>query len=200
MKKIALLMIVTLFTVSASAQKKKAAKPAVKASPVLAKADNVSAEIVKNRFVVSVTNGKVKDSVFTRQFDPGLTIPKDVKITPFKAKGVQLYLIVWSQTHVLETKMKTEEATKTFSEVWDVTAKKLIFANHQINTKVSEIVFLDKNKTVSETQQKMRREGFDLTITPEGDLIQKNKTQESRLTYDVAKQEFVNVNIPKKKK
>jgi hypothetical protein len=201
MKKIALLMILTLFTVSANAQKKKtAAKPAIKASSVLAKADNLTAEIVKNKFCVFVTNGKVKDSLFSRPFDPAKTLPMDAKIMPFKAKGTQLYAVIWTQKNVSESKLKNEEAVTTFTEIWDAAAKKQIIANSQITTKVSEIVFLDKNKTVSETQQKMRREGFELTITPEGDIVLKNKTQENKMSYDVAKQQFVNVDAPKKKK
>ncbi|AWI26355.1 hypothetical protein [Flavobacterium pallidum] len=198
MKKIALLLMLTLFTVSANAQKKKAAaKPVAKAANVLAKADNLTAEILKGSFVVFVSNGKAKDSLFSRRFDAAKTLPMDAKITPFKAKGVSLHAISWTQKNVSETKLKNEEALTTFTEIWDVAAKKQIIVNSQITTKVSEIVYLDKNQTVSETQQKMRREGFELTITPEGDLVLKNKTQENRMTYDAAQQKFVNVATPK---
>ncbi len=194
MKKIALLMILTLFTVSATAQKKKAvAKKTAPKITALAKADNLSADMAGNKFMVSVTNGKVKDTLFSRPFDPAKTLPADFKITPFKAKGVQLYAISWTQKNISESKLKNEEALTTFTEIWDASAKKQIIANNQITTKVSEIVFLDKNKTVSETQQKMRREGFELTITPEGDIVLKNKTQENRMTYDAGQQKFVNV-------
>ncbi|AWA30722.1 hypothetical protein HYN48_11860 [Flavobacterium magnum] len=198
MKKIALLLVFTLFTVSANAQKKKApAKKTVAKITTLAKTDNLSADMAGNKFMVSITDGKVKDTLFSRPFDPAKTLPADFKITPFTAKGAKLYAISWTQRNISETKLKNEEALTTFTEIWDAAAKKQILANNQITTKVSEIVYLDKNQTVSETQQKMRREGFELTITPEGDIVLKNKTQENRMTYDAGQQKFINTASPK---
>jgi len=34
---------------------------------------------------------------------------------------------------------------------------------------------LDNNKTASETQEKMRREGFEFTLNPDGSITQKIK-------------------------
>ncbi|OYU79115.1 MAG: hypothetical protein CFE23_15530 [Flavobacterium sp. BFFFF1] len=201
MKKILLLLTLSMMCTVSYSQKKKPVKKPVAATIALTKADNLSAEIVRNRFCVFVTNGKAKDSLFSRPFDPAKTQPMDAKITPFKAKGVQLYAISWTQKNISQSTLKNEEATTTFTEIWDASAMKQIIANNQVTTKVSEIVYLDKNKTVSETQQKMRREGFELTITPEGDIILKNKTQENRMTYDPTQQKFISAApAPKKKK
>ena len=51
-------------------------------------------------------------------------------------------------------------------------------------------MFLDKLKQASETQQKIRREGFEFKLNPDGTIWLKNKTQESKLVYDTSKKEF----------
>ena len=75
--------------------------------------------------------------------------------------------------------------------------KKQVFSNTQITNKITEIVFLDRLKTASETQEKVRREGFEFVLNPDGTLIQRSKTQENKWVYDKDKMEFVDA---KKKK
>ena len=41
-------------------------------------------------------------------------------------------------------------------------------------------VFLDKLKNASETQERMRREGFEFFLNADGTITQKNKTQENK--------------------
>ncbi|MEI7508313.1 MAG: hypothetical protein WCJ62_02500 [Flavobacterium sp.] len=50
---------------------------------------------------------------------------------------------------------------------------------------------MDKLKQASETQQKIRREGLEFKLNPDGTISKKNKTQESKLIYDTSKKEFV---------
>lgn len=118
-------------------------------------------------------------------------MPSDCKITPFNSKGVKFYAVSWTEKAITETKLKTEEATTTFTEICDFTSKSKVLSNAQTTTKISEIVFLDKNQTVSETREKVRREGFEFSITPDGDVILKNKSQENRLSYNATEKKFV---------
>ena len=88
--------------------------------------------------------------------------------------------------------MKTEDITIVYSYIYEITSKKQVFYNTQLTNHIIEKVFLDRLKNASETQEKMRREGFEFTLNPDGSVTQKNKTQENKLVYDVAKMEYVN--------
>jgi hypothetical protein len=122
-------------------------------------------------------------------------LPKECKILPFLAKNVKLYNISWIENKVTETKLKTEDATTVFTEICDIASKTKLLSNAQTTTKIKEIHFLDAKQTVSETIQKVRNEGSVLSLTKEGDVILKNKTQESRLIYNPTENKFVNASI-----
>jgi hypothetical protein len=78
-----------------------------------------------------------------------------------------------------------------------MSSQKEVFSNSKLVNNISEKVFLDKNKTASETQDKIRREGFDLVVNTDGTLSQKGKNQENKFSYDAASMSFVDA---KKKK
>ena len=42
----------------------------------------------------------------------------------------------------------------------------------------------------TETQEKIRREGFEFTLNSDGSVTQKNKTQQTTYVYDKVKIEF----------
>lgn len=191
MKKIVLFMLVALCSVSSYAQKKKVtAKKAVAITSkgVLAKADNIVAEIKAGNFQLTVDG---KEAIVVKSTDAKFA-PTDVKLKAFMASGVKLYLLTWTEKTLNKTDLKTEDITTVYSNVYEITSKKQVFYNTQLTNHIVEKVFLDKLKNASETQERMRREGFEFTLNPDGTITQKNKTQENKLIYDATKMEFVN--------
>jgi hypothetical protein len=75
--------------------------------------------------------------------------------------------------------------------IYDLDSKKQVFSNTQTNTHIVEKVFLDKNKTASETREKMRKDGFELVLNPDGTVTQKGKKQDIKWVYDTVKMEYV---------
>lgn len=196
MSKILIALTLSLMATAGYSQKKKAAaKAPASVNTVIAKADNLSAEVAKSNFYLFI-NGK-KDTILIKDID-SKKMPSTGKITPFKAKGTQLYAVSWTETANTETKLKKESALTTFTEIYDVVSKTKVLANAQTTTTISEIVFLDKNQTVSETQQKLRKEGFEFMLLPDGDVVLKNKAQENKMTYSVTDKKYVNVPVKKK--
>ncbi|MBC7555582.1 MAG: hypothetical protein H7195_01325 [Chryseobacterium sp.] len=172
------------------AQKKKIKKSGATTS-VLTKAENVSAEMVnKNLFAIRANSGVRKDSVMIKTFRDN-SKPTALKITPFTAKGKKLFLISWSENVITTTKLKTEDALMVFSEIVNFETKSKVLSNTQTTVNIKEIHFLDAKQTVSETLQKVRREGFELNLNPDGDVSLKSKTQENKLTFNTDKNLFV---------
>lgn len=191
MKKIVLLVIAVLMSTTINAQKKKFSKE-VKSSPVIAKVDNLVAEVKSGNFQITINeNGKAKDAIIIKTVDAKFA-PKDSKLVAFTANGTKLYLLSWTEITQNKTELKTEDITTIYSNIYEVTSKKLVLYNTQLTNHIVEKVFLDKLKNASETQEKMRREGFEFTLNADGSVTQKNKTQVNKLVYDVAKMEYVN--------
>lgn len=193
MKKIILLLALSLCCTSMFGQKKKAVKKAT--SKVIATADNLTAEIAnaKDLLIFQVMIDK-KDSLFTKKIDvsdngksPSTmtnNIPFDCKIVPFTAKGTPLYCITWTENKVTEVTDKKEDRTQYHTQIWNLATKSLVLGNVQTATKIKEILWLDKLKNASQTSEKMRNEGLAFTLTKDGDAILKAKTQETKLTYN----------------
>ena len=80
--------------------------------------------------------------------------------------------------------------------VYEITNKKQVFSNTQITNHITEIVSLG-GTAATETQERMRREGFEFIINADGSITQKSKTQENKWVYKVDTMEFVDA---KKKK
>jgi hypothetical protein len=198
MKKIILLTLVALVSVNSFAQKKKKAvakKPA--ATSYLAKVDNLTAEVKGGNFQITISeNGKPKDAIIVKSADAKFT-PSDCKLTSFTASGTKLYLLVWTEKTMNKTDLKTEDITTIYSNVYEITSKKQVFYNTQLTNHIVEKVFLDRLKNASETQERMRREGFEFILNADGTITQKNKTQENKWVYKADVMEFVDA---KKKK
>ena len=96
----------------------------------------------------------------------------------------------------IKTGNKTEDKTTIYSTVYEITNKKQVFSNTQITNHITEIVSLG-GTAATETQERMRREGFEFILNPDGSITQKNKTQENKWVYKADTMEFVDV---KKKK
>jgi hypothetical protein len=189
MKKIILIILLSVFCTSVYSQKKKIAKKAITAT-VLAKSDNVVAEIFKNNFYLSLSSKTPKDTIVIKTVEP-TSLPTNTKISKFTAKAIPLCLITWTENSIVTTKQKTASATKTFSEIYDLATKSKVFSNTQTATSIKEIHFLDTKQTVSETIQKIQNEGFVFTLKPNGDIVLKTKTQENKMGFDVTAKKYV---------
>ncbi len=198
MKKIFLVAFVVLFSSSNYSQKKKVLKTvANKTTAGLAKVDNLVAEIKSGNFQITINeNGKPKDAIIIKSADAKFA-PTDCKLTSFTANGAKLYLLVWSEKTTTKTDLKTENIVTINSQVFDLVTKTQVFSNFQTTNNITEKVFLDKLKNASETQERIRREGFEFILNADGSITQKNKTQENKWIYDAKE---VKYNDAKKKK
>jgi hypothetical protein len=186
MKKIVFFCMLCFITL-VNAQKKKA--PA--ATPVLAKVENLVLELKGgNLQLVQMEGAKVKETVVIQANATALK-PVDCKIIPFTASGSKLYAVSWTEKKTVTTSDKTEEITTVTHAIYEWATKKQVFFNTQVTNNITEKVYLDRNKNASETQMRVRREGYELVINPDGTVTQKNKTSTSTWTFDVTKKEMV---------
>jgi len=191
MKRIVLLALIALLSVNAYSQKKKpAAKKPTAAASGLAKADNLVAEVKKGNFQVTINeNGKEKDAMIVKAVDAKFA-PTNCKLTSFTANGTKLYLLTWTEIVQIKTAKKTEDITNVYSVIYEVNAKKQVFSNTQITNHITEIVSLG-GTAATETQEKIRRDGFEFILNPDGSVTQKSKNQQNKWVYDATKIEFV---------
>lgn len=199
MKKNLILIAVLLISVANYGQKKKVATkvPVTKTTPSIAKSDNLVAEVKDGNFQLSITDkGKTTDAITIKTVDSKFA-PVDGKLTAFTANGAKLYLLTWTEKTVTKTDVKSEDIVTIYSQVYEITSKKQVFSNFQTTNNIVEKVFLDKLKNASETQEKVRKEGFIFTLNPDGSIVQKSKNQENKWVYDAAAVKYVDA---KKKK
>ena len=195
MKKLFFSVVLSLIGLNSFAQKKNSS---IKVKPlmVFAKVDNLVAEVKNGTFQITINeNGTLKDAIEIKTTETKFA-PTDCKLTSFKANGAQLYLLAWTESTQTKTDLKTEDAATIYSNIYEITSKKLILSNKQVSSHIVEKVFLDKLKNASETQERRHSEGLEFKLNPDGSIIQKAKNQENRLVYDVAKMQYV---ISKKK-
>jgi hypothetical protein len=188
MKKIVLIALV-LLSVTMNAQKKKKTSKAV-ATNAIAKNDNLTAELIKGNFYIFRNEKSAKkDTLLLKSFS-GNVIPADCVIKKFSAKSTPLYCITWVEKSTNETSTKKEVVTANNAQIWNPATKTQIFSNTQMSTNIKEQVFLDKNKTASETQERNRSEGYSFTLLGDGDFTLKNKTAESKYSLNVSTMKF----------
>lgn len=189
MKKIFLFLCLGLLTLNGFSQKKGAVKKPATTSTALPKLDNLQVEIKNAKFQVTISEkGKTNDMLIVKDVDAAFT-PKDCKLRSFMASGVKLYLLTWTELNIVKTNLKTEERTTIYSIIYEITAKKQVYSNYQLTNHITEIVSLG-GTAASETQEKMRREGFEFKLNPDGSVTQKNKTQQTTYVYDKDKMEY----------
>ncbi|RZJ26139.1 MAG: hypothetical protein EOO48_13095 [Flavobacterium sp.] len=191
MKKLFLLILIgTSF--GAYCQKKKPAAKTSAAKTVLTKSGDLSAELSerKDNYRFYVITGK--DTLTAKTISKQNGAPTNVKITPFNGGTAKLQAISWVEKKTVgDAKSKLENISETHTEVWDAATKTRVYENVQMVNNISEVVWLDPNKTASKTVEKIKRDGCECSINPDGDIVLKNKTQESRLKYDPVTQKFV---------
>jgi len=198
MKKILLLLGVVLVANIGYSQKSKksTAKASTAGKTVLAKSGTMTAELFKTKTdykLYVLANNKEKDTFSLKTFPAATTkenLPVNFTITPFTSKGTALYNISWTEKNYTEIPDKKEDRNTTVTEIWNTATKTQLHSNVQAATKITEILWLDKGKNASQTSEKMRNEGFVLTLNPEGDIILKNKTQENKLVYNATDNKY----------
>jgi hypothetical protein len=190
MKKVILFVCVALLSVNGFSQKKKtnSKTPAVTAS-IFPKLDNLQVEIKNGNFQVTISEkGKTNDAMIVKAVDAAFT-PKDCKLSSFMASGVKLYLLTWTELSTIKSGSKTEDKTTIYNVIYEIVLKKQVYSNYQLTNHIIEKVSLG-GTAASETQEKMRHEGFEFTLNPDGSVTQKSKTQQTTYVYDKDKMEF----------
>jgi hypothetical protein len=190
MKKIILLVSLVLISTIGFSQKKKQTS---KKTPItsFAKADNLIAEIKNGNFQLTINgNEKLKEPIVVKNVEAKF-VPIDCKLTSFMANGTKLYALTWTEKSESKTDLKTEDVTTVYTNIYEINSNKKVFVNVQITNHITEKVFLDKGKNASETQDKIRREGYEFKLNPDGSIVQKSKTQENKFIFDPNKMEFV---------
>ena len=199
MKKTILLFVMAFFCMTLFSQTNKTKKSTP--SSILAKSDNVSAEMIKNKFYLFITNkGAKKDTILLKSFEVD-KLPLECKIEPFTTKGTTLHKITWQEKKTAQSKLKTEVAVTTVSVICDIASTTKVLTTEQTTTKITEIHFLDDKQTVSETIDRIRNEGFECIVNKAGDVVLKNKAKENKMIYVPADKKFVFASAgPTKKK
>lgn len=192
MKKIVFFLTIVLFVNVSFAQKKKpVAKKANTEKTSSTKVDNLTAEIKGKTFHLTISEkGKANDAIIVKEIVDNV-LPTDIKLSSFTASGAKLYLLQWTEKTNTKTDVKTEDIKIVYSVIYEIANKKQVFSNTEKTNNIVEKVFLDKLKNASETQEKVRREGFIFTLNTDGSVTQKNKTQENKWVFDAAKIDFV---------
>ncbi len=189
MKNIFLFLCVGLLTLNGFSQKKISTTKTPSLSSALPKVDNLQVEIKNGKFQVTISEkGKTSDMIIVKDVDAAFT-PKDCKMSSFTASGVKLYLLTWTELSTAKSTNKTEEKTTIYSVIYEITTKKQVYSNYQLTNHITEKVSLGGTGAF-ETQEKMRREGFEFTLNSDGSVTQKNKTQQTTFVYDKEKMEF----------
>jgi hypothetical protein len=189
MKNIFLFLCVGLLTLNGFSQKKISATKTPSSASALPKVDNLQVEIKNGKFQVAISEkAKTNDILIIKDVDAAFT-PKDCKMSSFTASGVKLYLLTWTELSTAKSTNKTEEKTTIYSVIYEITTKKQVYSNYQLTNHITEKVSLGDTGAF-ETQEKMRREGFEFTLNSDGSVTQKNKTQQTTFVYDKEKMEF----------
>ena len=189
MKNIFLFLCVGLLTLNGFSQKKISSAKTLSSASALPKVDNLQVEIKNGKFQLTISEkGKTSDMLIVKDVDAAFT-PKDCKLSSFTASGVKLYLLTWTELSTTKLTNKTEEKTTIYSVIYEITTKKQVYSNYQLINHITEKVSLGGTGAF-ETQEKMRREGFEFTLNSDGSVTQKNKTQQTTYVYDKVKIEF----------
>jgi hypothetical protein len=189
MKNIFLFLCVGLLTLNGFSQKKISSTQKPSSASALPKIDNLQVEIKNGKFQVTISEkGKTSDMIIVKDVGAAFT-PKDCKLSSFTASGVKLYLLTWTELSTTKLTNKTEEKTTIYSVIYEITTKKQVYSNYQLINHITEKVSMGGTGAF-ETQEKMRREGFEFTLNSDGSVTQKNKTQQTTFVYDKVKIEF----------
>jgi len=189
MKKLFLFLFVGLLTINSYGQKKKSSNKKVPETSSFPKLDNLQTEVKNGSFQLEIIEkGKTIDAMIVKAVDASFK-PTNCKLSSFMASGVKLYLLTWTELSTIKTDLKAENKTTVYSVIYEIVSKKQVYSNYQLTNHIVEKVFLG-GTGASETQEKIRREGFEFILNPDGSIIQKGKNQQITFIYDKDKMEF----------
>lgn len=196
MKKLLLIFALLLLCAGGHAQKSKKKKSKSKAATTaiagpksLAKADNLSVDYAKGELYLSIA-GAAKDTVSLRR--NGLGEPSEVAVKPVTCSGNKLYCVTWTEKKKTgDPKSKLEDITQKHTVIVDVASKAKVLANMESANRITEKVYLTADKYVSETQEKVRREGMECSVAADGSVVLKNKSTQTKLVYNPAEKKFI---------
>ena len=198
MKKLFLLLILFVSTIG-FAQKGKG-KSATK-NVVLAKVDDISAEVISEktgkRVVLFVKKEGKVDTLEVKKLDKVDFKPTNFTIKSFTTQGKKFYHVNWKEEIKVDTKLKKENGFVAEDQIWDTETKTLLLGNMHKSSHIKETVFLDKNKTASHDVEKNRSEGFEFILNADGSFVLKTKTQNSTYVYNAASSKYEMKGAPK---
>ena len=198
MKKLFLLLVLLVSTIG-FAQKGKG-KSATK-NVVLAKVDDISAEVISEktgkRVVLFVKKEGKVDTLEVKKLDKVDFKPTNFTIKSFTTQGKKFYHVNWKEEIKTDTKLKKENGFVTEDQIWDTETKTLLLGNVHKSSHIKETIFLDANKTASHDVEKNRSEGFEFTLNPDGSFVLKTKTQNSTYVYNAASSKYEMKGVPK---
>ena len=198
MKKLFLLLVLLVSTIG-FAQKGKG-KSATK-NVVLAKVDDISAEVISEktgkRVVLFVKKEGKVDTLEVKKLDKVDFKPTNFTVKSFTTQGKKFYHVNWKEEIKTDTKLKKENGFVTEDQIWDTETKTLLLGNVHKSSHIKETIFLDANKTASHDVEKKRSEGFEFILNADGSFVLKTKTQNSTYVYNAASSKYEMKGAPK---
>lgn len=194
MKKLFLLLILSISTIGIAQKGKTKAKPPATKNVVLTKVDNISAEVISDksgkRVVLFVKNEDKVDTLEVKKLEKTDFKPTGFVVKSFSTQGKKFYHVNWKEEIKIDTKLKKENGNVAEDQLWDTETKTLLLGNTQKSSHIKETVFLDANKTASHDVEKNRNEGFEFMLNADGSFVLKTKTQNSTYVYNVATSKY----------
>ncbi|HJS01636.1 MAG TPA: hypothetical protein VJ780_11950, partial [Flavobacterium sp.] len=130
----AFLVLLLIVATTGFSQKKKTTSKKTTSKSVLAKIDNLTAEITtankQKKIVLFVLNDGTKETIELSKNNPDLN-PINFTITPFTVNNVKLYHIHWEEKNKISTKLKNEDQDIVESQIWNIEKKELLLGNTQ---------------------------------------------------------------------
>lgn len=188
MKNIFLVLITLVFSAVSFSQKKGKEKKLVTTAVTLASTSNVIFEMNKkngyNKLYLLI--GVKKDTLLIKSVaESTLIVPANCKLKIFTSGATPLLNVTWIENTITgDAKIKLENATKINNEIWDINTKNQTFSNIQTTTNIKEVVYLDRLKNASETQERNRKEGFEFMLQPNGEILLLNKAITNTMIYN----------------
>ena len=180
MKKIVILLMVLFVSVIHGQKKKKSPVVSKKeiASTVLA--TSKEAKVVSRKSDIFLVVAKDTMVLATKKDK----VPSNCKITVIKVKTNTFYLVTWNENAIIDSKVKKEDVKIIESQIWNPTTKTLLIGNTQKSIDITEIEYLDKLKTASQTVYKKRNEGYLFTLLANGEFTLSNKSSITTYAYN----------------
>lgn len=192
MKKLVILLLFALISTATFAQKPKSKSKekntTVSKNVVLAKADNITAEVItinkEKKVVLFVKNSTSTDTLELKKIETADFKPSGFTLKSYVINGKKFHHVNWKEQVKTDAKLKKETADFTEDQLWDTETKTLLLGNTHKSSHIKETVFLDKNKTASHDVEKMRSEGFEFSLNADGSFNLKTKSQNSVYAYN----------------